>query len=81
MTTPLIGARLYGLCYLAPVEREEGTSVAPHPGLVRRAAAMIAMLILVGLALAMMWRVYLHHERSIAVPDEPALVRYVPAAT
>jgi hypothetical protein len=49
--------------------------------MVRRAAAMMTMLILLGLALAMMWRVYLHHERSIGIPDEPALVRYVPAST
>jgi hypothetical protein len=37
---------------------------------------MIGIVMLLGLALAMMWRVYEHHERSIAVPDEPALVRY-----
>ena len=37
---------------------------------------MIGIVMLLGLALAMMWRVYEHHERSIALPDEPALVRY-----
>ena len=37
---------------------------------------MIAIIVLLGLALAMMWRVYLHHQRSIADPDEPALVKY-----
>ena len=41
---------------------------------------MIAIVLLLGLVLAMMWRVYRHHERSIAVPDEPALVRYGAAA-
>jgi hypothetical protein len=64
------------VCYFAPVETVQGTPVADPPGMVRRIFAMIAIVILLGLALAMMWRVYLHHERSIADPDEPALVKY-----
>lgn len=54
--------------------------VRPPAGILRRAAAMIAIVLLLGLALAMMWRVYLHHGRLIAVPEEPALVKFGAAA-
>ena len=62
------------------METPVSAAVRPPGGIFRRTAAMLAIVLLLGLALAMMWRVYLHHERSIAVPDEPALVRYGAAA-
>lgn len=62
------------------METPVSAAARPPGGILRRAAAMIAIVILLGLSLAMMWRVYQHHERSIALPDEPALVRYGAAA-
>ena len=41
---------------------------------IRRAGAMIGIVILLVLALGLMWRVYLHHQRSRSLPDEPSLV-------
>lgn len=55
-------------------EPAPGTPVAQPDGMLRRLTAMIGIVILLGLALALMWRVYLHHERSLTPSDEPALV-------
>lgn len=54
---------------------ERGTPIAPPPGVARRAGAMAGIVILIALALALIWRVYLHRERTDDRPDEPELVR------
>lgn len=42
---------------------------------------MVGIVLVLALAIALMWRVYRHHERSRSVPDEPSLVRLsLPAA-
>jgi hypothetical protein len=47
---------------------------APPVSAARRLAAMIGIVILLGLAGALIWRVYLHHERSNSLHGEPDLV-------
>ena len=39
----------------------------------RRIAALFAIVVLVGLVLILMWRVYVHHENS-REPEEPSVV-------
>ena len=39
----------------------------------RRISALLGIVAIVGLALVLMWRVYLHHERAFH-PEEPTLV-------
>ena len=39
----------------------------------RRVAALFVMVVLLGLVLILMWRVYLHHENS-REPEEPSVV-------
>lgn len=52
----------------------EGTTVAGPAAMLRRFGAMIGIAVILALVLALMWRVYLHRERSRMPPDEPALV-------
>lgn len=40
----------------------------------RRLSAMVGIVLILGLALALIWRVYLHHIQGGEVEDEPALV-------
>lgn len=40
----------------------------------RRISALLGILVLVGFALALAWRVYLHHNNSGINDSEPALV-------
>ncbi len=35
---------------------------------------MLAILIIVGLALLLMWRVYLHHAQADGADDEPGVI-------
>ena len=42
----------------------------------RRITALIGMFALVALLVVLVWRVYLHHERS-APSEEPAVVRLI----
>lgn len=39
----------------------------------RRVSALLGIVVIVGLALALMWRVYRHHEAA-QLHDEPAIV-------
>ena len=41
---------------------------------------MIGLVVLIALAVALMWRVYLHHERTDELADEPAFVFNPPSA-
>jgi hypothetical protein len=43
----------------------------------RRIGALVGMVILLGLALLMMWHVYVHHTRGLT-PDEPSVVSIRP---
>jgi len=43
----------------------------------RRIGALIAMVILLGLALLLMWHVYVHHTRGLE-PEEPSVVSIRP---
>ena len=52
-----------------------GMTIAAVPGVARRTGAMIGIVVLIALALMLVWRVYLHHERTDEFGDEPALVR------
>ena len=45
----------------------------PLPEMARRISALLGIVAIVGLALVLMWRVYLHHERAFH-PEEPTLV-------
>jgi len=45
----------------------------------RRISALLGIVILTGLVLALMWRVYRHHE-GIRAHDEPAIVMLRTAA-
>lgn len=40
----------------------------------RRVSAALGIAVIVGLAVLLMWRVYLHHERVRDVEEEPAIV-------
>jgi hypothetical protein len=62
-------------------EPPAGTPVAAPPGMFRRITAMIGIVIVIALALGLMWRVYLHHENSRTLPDEPTLVSLPPEQT
>lgn len=50
-------------------------TIAAPPGVARRTGAVVGIVLLIALALMLMWRVYLHHERTDDFGDEPALVR------
>ena len=39
----------------------------------RRVAALLAIVVLLGLVLILMWRVYVHHENG-REPEEPSVV-------
>ena len=39
----------------------------------RRISALLGIVAILGLALVLVWRVYLHHERAFH-PEEPSLV-------
>ena len=41
--------------------------------MVRRVTAVFAMVVLIGLLVVLVWRVYLHHQRGVP-SDEPAVV-------
>ncbi len=43
----------------------------------RRFGAMLAILVIVGLALLLMWRVYLHHAQAGDADDEPGVIASV----
>jgi len=43
----------------------------------RRIGALLGMVVLLGLALLMMWHVYVHHSRGI-IPEEPSVVSVRP---
>jgi hypothetical protein len=43
----------------------------------RKVSAIIGMVVIVGLAVALMWRVYLHHQRVHEVEEEPAVVEFM----
>ena len=43
------------------------------PAMGRRLSALLAIVVIVGLVLALMWTVYRHHE-GIRAHDEPAIV-------
>ncbi|HUP49630.1 MAG TPA: hypothetical protein VNA04_12665 [Thermoanaerobaculia bacterium] len=57
-----------------PADVHPGTPVAGPGSVARRVSAMLGIVVVIGLALALMWRVYLHHQRSRMPPDEPTLV-------
>ena len=40
----------------------------------RKLGAMIGIIVILGLALALVWRVYIHHRDSGVGEDEPAVV-------
>lgn len=46
----------------------------------RRLGAMLAMVMIVGLALLLMWRVYLHHTQAGDQDDEPGVIALVKTA-
>ena len=50
-----------------------GLFVAPLAIMARRVAALLAIVVLLGLVLILMWRVYLHHENG-REPEEPSVV-------
>jgi len=43
----------------------------------RRVGAILGIFAIVGLAVALIWRVYLHHEQIRDVEEVPALVEFV----
>ena len=43
----------------------------------RRVGAILGILAIVGLALALIWRVYLHHQQIRDVEEVPAVVDFV----
>jgi MFS-type transporter involved in bile tolerance (Atg22 family) len=50
-----------------------GLFVAPLAIMARRVAALFAMVVLLGLVLVLMWRVYVHHENSREL-EEPSVL-------
>ncbi len=46
-----------------------GTAVARPASMLRRILAMLTMVVLIGLLLVLIWRVYLHHEYARPAPD------------
>ena len=62
-------------------ESPAGHPVAAPTGMFRRVMAMIGIAVVLTLALALMWRVYLHHENSRVPTDEPTLVSLPPQRT
>ncbi len=40
----------------------------------RRVGAMFGMLVIVGLALFLMWRVHVHHQQTGGEDDEPSVI-------
>jgi hypothetical protein len=53
-----------------------GTAVAALAVMARRVTALVGIILIVGLLIVLIWRVYLHHE-SRAPADEPAVVSIV----
>lgn len=45
-----------------------------YGAMARRLGAMLAMLVIVGLALLLIWRVYLHHAQGGDSNDEPGVI-------
>jgi len=43
----------------------------------RRIGALVAMIVLLGLAILLMWHVYVHHTRGL-IPEEPSVVSIRP---
>jgi hypothetical protein len=43
----------------------------------RRIGALVGMIVLLGLALLLMWHVYVHHSRGL-IPEEPSVVSIRP---
>jgi predicted alpha/beta hydrolase len=59
---------------------DAGTSVAAWmTHMTRRLSALIVMFVIVGLALLLMWRVYLHHRATGDEDDVPGVIAAVSA--
>jgi exosortase/archaeosortase len=50
-----------------------GFIVAPFANMARRVAALVAIVVLLGLVLILMWRVYVHQENSREL-EEPSVL-------
>jgi hypothetical protein len=55
-----------------------GNSIAGAANVARRIGAIVAMVVVLGLVLVLMWHVYLHHRQIRHVEDEPAVVKLGP---
>ena len=51
--------------------------VAEIPLMARRLTALVGIVVIVSLALALMWRVYLHHQQIRDVEEVPAVVEHI----
>ena len=54
-----------------------GNSIAGAAFMARRVGAIIGIVVVIGLALSLMWRVYLHHRQIRDVDEEPAVVVFL----
>lgn len=54
-----------------------GIGIAGLASMTRRVGAILGIVAIVGLAVALIWRVYLHHRQIPDVEEVPAVVEFV----